>query len=326
VKSEVGVPLAGGPSGAFTRERASATPTLHARTTETARDPARHPSTGPAIPVALRPLQEWLAAAVMHPEGVTASLQRGNALQGQQLDVDSVERVVLPSSTLSGLERIEIYHHAYHERLVECLADDYPALQHALGESPFEALCLAYITEHPSASPNLSFFGRRMSSFCRARPGPASAFSADLAALEWSMVEVLHEALTERLPEGALSAIPPSAWPTASFVSSHSVRVLELGYPVNAYFQAYNTDGQPSVPEPAWSATAVFRDGPTIWRMDLSRAMHVLITALFRGSSLGGALDALAVGGWVTDEDAPQVMRWFHDWVRYGFFERVVLA
>jgi hypothetical protein len=314
MKNEVGVPLAGGPSGTFTHERASATPIMPARTTEAAGAPGRHPSRAPAIRVALRPLQEWFAAAVMHPESVAA------------IDVDSVERVVVPSSTLSGLERIDIYHRAYRERLVECLGDDYPALQHALGESSFEALCHAYIAEHPSRSPNLSFFGRHMSAFCRARQGQASRFSADLAALEWAMVEVLHEALTERLPESALSAIPPSDWPTACFISSHSVRVLEFGYPVNAYFQAYNTDADPGRPEAGWSATAVFRDGPTIWRMDLSRAMHGLLTALFAGSSLGSALEALAIEGLVTEEDSPQVMRWFHDWVRYGFFERIVLA
>jgi len=324
MKGEVGVPLAGGPSGTFTRERASATPIMPARSTEAAGEPGRHPSGAPAIRVALRPLQEWFAAAVMHPESVAASLGGGG--DGQLVDVDSVERVVVPSSTLSGLERIDIYHRAYRERLVECLDDDYPALQHALGESSFEALCLAYIAEHPSRSPNMSFFGRHMSAFCRARQAKASRFSADLAALEWAMVEVLHEALTEPLPESALSAIPPSDWPTACFVSSHSVRVLEFGYPVNAYFQAYNTDADPSLPEAAWSATAVFRDGPTIWRMDLSRAMHRLLTALFAGSSLGSALDAVAIEGLVTEEDAPQVMRWFHDWVRYGFFERIVPA
>ena len=50
-------------------------------------------------------------------------------------------------------------------------------------------------------------------------------------------------------------------------------------------------------------------------------------SALWRPTkAVGSALDALAIDGLVTEEDAPQVMRWFHDWVRYGFFERIVLG
>ena len=51
--------------------------------------------------------------------------------------------------------------------------------------------------------------------------------------------------------------------------------------------------------------------------------MHGLLTALFDGATLGGALDAAARAGQLTDEDAPRVMGWFHDWVRYGFFRAV---
>ena len=68
--------------------------------------------------MALRPLQEWTAAAIM-----------------DSIEVADVERVVLPSSRLSSLERLDIYRQAYRARLVECLADDYPVLQHALGET-----------------------------------------------------------------------------------------------------------------------------------------------------------------------------------------------
>jgi hypothetical protein len=323
MKNDFGIPIAGGPRDAFARERASATPkgrpdeklASHAR-------PRRAPSARPAR-ASLKELEEWFAAAVMHPESVTASIEERGALGAEPIGPSDVERVVLPSSKLTGVQRIEIYRDAYQARLVECLADDYPALEHALGESRFEAICRAYIAKHPSRSPNLNAYGRHMSQFCRSIDVPA--WSADLAALEWAMVEVIHAGPVDALSEEALSKIPPADWPRARFDPSHAVRVLELGHAVNAYFQAYNRGAHAGVPERAWSATAVFRDGPTLWRMDMSRPMHALLAALMQGSTLGAALDSVASAGELTEEDAPRVMGWFRDWVRYGFFARIVV-
>ncbi|MET0592327.1 MAG: hypothetical protein ABW133_06490, partial [Polyangiaceae bacterium] len=143
------------------------------------------------------------------------------------------------------------------------------------------------------------------------------------AALEWAMVEVLHAAVPEKLDLATLATVPPERWAGARFAPGGAVRVLELAYPINAFFQAFRHDQGPAVPEPAWSATAVFRDGTTIWRMDLSRAMHALLTMLSSGTPLGAALDTLASSGRITEEEGAEVMVWFRDWVRHGFFARI---
>src|SRR5258706_10996091 len=215
----MGVPVASGTEDPSTRERASATPAHMAQGNRAHGASAKHaPSKSARAPKApplvapLRALQDWFAAAVMHPVGVIESVRERGAVGDQPVGESDAERVVAPSSRLSGLERVAIYHEAYRARLVECLADDYPALQHALGEPSFETLCHAYITEHPSRSPNLNSFGRRMSDFCRTRNEPLAAFAADLAALEWAMVDVVHAAPAEWLPGVTHSTIPPKEW------------------------------------------------------------------------------------------------------------------
>jgi hypothetical protein len=323
MKGAVGVPVAGGHPDAFVRERASATPTRR-KEADRARNERRSAPEGRPVRAPLGQLQEWFARAVMHPVSVTAAVEE-TTLGGESIGAGDVERVVLPSSRLSGVERIEIYHDAYRARLVECLADDYPALQSALGESPFEALCLAYVAEHPSRSPNLNFFGCHMSEFCRRRGSSVPEWSADLAALEWALVEVIHAAPVESPSEEALAKIAPADWPRARFTPSDAVRVLEFDHAVNAYFQAYNTGADVGEPERGWSATAVFRDGATIWRMDMSRPMHALLVALVGGVPLGEALDALASSGALREEEAPLVMGWFRDWVKYGFFASIAV-
>jgi hypothetical protein len=322
MKGAIGVPIAGGHPDALVRERASATPV---RRRQASLAPQQHrATTASPVHASLRSLQEWFAGAVMHPVSVGASADENRAF-GEPMGAAGVERVVLPSSRLSGVERIEIYHDAYRARLVECLADDYPALRNAMGESRFETLCHAYITEHPSRSPNLNFFGRNMSTFCRSRKVSLFEWAADLAALEWAMVEVIHAAPVESPSEETLAKIAPADWPRARFAPSDAVRVLEVDYAVNAYFQAYNTGTETEEPAHGWSATAVFRDGATVWRMDMSRPMHALLAALLDGAPLGDALDALASSGALGEDEAPLVMQWFRDWVRYGFFASIVV-
>lgn len=332
----LGVPLEGGHSDALVRERASATPrqsnAAPARAVATAWG-ARAKTASPVhLDVPLRALQHWFATAVMHPDGVARGVGTAPAGSGGILSLDEVERVILPSRHLAGIDRLAIYGDAYRARLVECLADDYPALKYALGDEPFEALCLRYIACHPSESPNLNFFGRHMAAFCRTEAarvpsvntdGPPLAFAVDLAALEWALVEVLHAPSAEKLDLATLGTIPDEKWAAARFLPSGTVRVLTFDYPVNDYFQAFRTEQGPAIPSASWSATAAFRDGTTIWRMNLSRAMHGLLTALSGGTPLGPALDTLVHAGTISEDEGAEVMVWFRDWVRHGFFASI---
>jgi hypothetical protein len=58
--------------------------------------------------------------------------------------------------------------------------------------------------------------------------------------------------------------------------------------------------------------------------MDMSRPMHALLASLLGGTALGEALDELASSGALGENEAPLVMQWFRDWVRYGFFASII--
>jgi hypothetical protein len=239
--------------------------------------------------MSLRELQTWFV------ESTTVNRGKG------------IERRLTAGPLMTAEERLGIYQHGYKARLVECLADDYPALKHALGEEPFEAMCHAYIEAHPSQSPSLNFFGREMSAFC------VDPFLSQLAALEWAMVETLHAPPAPVLSLDELSRVDPERWPGAVLTPSETLRLLRFEYPVNAYLQAFKDDEAPSIPRPSPTAVAVYRQGWTIWRMDLTPPMASLLEALFAGSTLGDALES--VSGLGTD-----VTVWFRDWVAGGFF------
>jgi hypothetical protein len=254
----------------------------------------------------LREQQTWLSRAVTAPKA----------------EPDAA-RMLTPGPLLTSAERLQIYRDGYRGRLVECLADDYAAVQFLLGEATFEALAHDYIDEHPSRSPNLNAFGRSMSQFLAARGDAIGPFAADLARLEWAVVEAIHAAPSPPLTLDRLEPMTPEQWATARLVPAASARVLRFEHTANAYYQAFRSDGHPSPAAPEPSATLVHRQGWVVWRTDLTPAMARLLEAIAAGAPLGEALAAS-----MADEDEgtqARVTHWFRDWVGGGVFTAVEL-
>ncbi len=312
-------PEAGGLAETPIVERASASPGLApaARARRGSAAAAQEP-----LAVPLRAAQEWFAGVVTHPRSVAAGVAAASPALG--LDARALTRLVTDGPQLAAADRLAVYHYAYHARLIDCLVDDYPALQYAMGRARFEALAREVIQHRPSRGPNLNFYGRNLIAWCGERPGrwPLRAFATDLARLEWAMVEVLHAAAAPVLRPEALAAIPMERWGAVRLRSSATVQVLRFAHPVNRFLQEWREDQAPSIPAAAPSATAVYRRGFALWRMDLTQPMAAILEALFAGRPLGEALATLEA---TTAPDqleavAGKVMVWFREWVEGGFF------
>ncbi len=258
-------------------------------------------------------LQEWFAGAVMHPGGAA----EGARLAPHAGLLHGAEGALTAGPRLSALERLAIYHDAYRSRLVECLADDYPALRYALGEEDFTSLCRAYIAAHPSRAPSLNAFGRHMSGFISRRGAVHAPFASELARLEWTIVERIHAAEAETVPPEVLAGVAPDRWASARFSPSEGLRILKCDYPVNRYFQSFRDGDNPAIPERASSATAVYRKNYVVWRMDLSPPMLAVLEALIAGATLEEALSAIEA------HDGEDVAVWFRGWIGQGFFARI---
>src|SRR6185369_6458418 len=295
-------------------ERASATPERS--------EPARKIALGSAPAwtegeLGLRAQQEWFAAIISTPEENPAPV-----------DERSASRLIAPSATLSSLERIDIYRGGYHARLIECLADDYPVLQHALGEDEFEALCRRYIAEHPSRAPSLNYFGQFMADFCRSQPLAQPGFAADLATLEWAIVLSIHAPTADTISFDDLGQVPNERWPGARFRVNPSLKILHLDYPVNAYLQAFR-QGSPSVvvPEARRASVAVYRTGRSVWRLELEPAMVTLVESLGSGVTLEAGLAQLqaSLSQETEQEMANKISHCFQHSVSSGLFSAILL-
>lgn len=303
-------PHEGGAAEQLETERASATPTPPAPA-----EPRRRRAPPPPRSLPLGDAQAWFFHAIAHPD-TSFSGSRSARLKYQV----SIDELLTSTPTLDASSRLGVYHFAYRSRLIEALADDFPALRHALGSDRFEALADQVVRRFPSRGPNLNAFGYAMVRYLEGKWGRIAGrpFLRDLARLEWALVEVVHAAVPPRLSPAALRAIPPESWPGLRFRGSPSLRLLTSRWPTNRYLQAFRQGAAPPFPSPERSATLVYRQGFTVWRMDLSPLTHRLLTDLLHGDSLGTAL--AAVEGRAGSE---QVMRWFEAWVSGGVFSGV---
>jgi len=81
----------------------------------------------------LRRIQRFVQAVILSP-GETGRAARTAARGSSRADTRGA---LLPSRTLTPVERIGIYQGMYLHRMRDALAADYPGLLHALGENGF---------------------------------------------------------------------------------------------------------------------------------------------------------------------------------------------
>ena len=281
----------------------------------------------PCAPELVR-LQHWMMDVISHPEGVAAAMRSGGVPERCPAESGKLEDIVERSKALSSEERLSIYANMYTWRLVDVLLEDFPTVQHLLGEDLFYRTCVDYLAAHPSTHYSLTQLGKSFPEFLlgAATDIPHREFVAEIAVVEEAVSTVFDRPEEERLTLEALAAIPQERWADARFDVIPAFQLHRFRYPVNDFIRARREDRHMDVPEPRDSWLAVFRKDFTAWRLPLSRDRYVLLSLLAAGHTLGEALERC-----VDDADLDpntllgSLRTWFQDWTGEGFFARVEL-
>ncbi len=143
----------------------------------------------------LAQLQREMAAAIMQPltpqEGMQTTAPDGTSM------VALAESFIAPNSRLTSFERLEIYNRQYWFRVLGALEEDFPALRAVVGRQRFDALCVAYLTAHPSRSFSLRNLGSKLPDWLAAHremAGRRHRLAVDVAHIEWAFVEAFDSA------------------------------------------------------------------------------------------------------------------------------------
>jgi hypothetical protein len=188
-----------------------------------------------------------------------------------------------------GGDHLQVYRNNFFISLRQALADVYPVVRRLVGEEFFNQLARRFVREHPSRSGNLHDFGRELARFVETLPDLSELpYLPDVAALEWALHEVFHEAEAQPFdfstlsdPENARLPLHPAA------------RLIASRYPILAIWEANQSDDPGTVELDAggdW--LIVFRDGLERQILRLSPGEFALLGALAQGMTLGEACEA----------------------------------
>ena len=192
---------------------------------------------------------------------------------------------------IDATRRLDVYRNAYYIRLQEALAHDFPVLLAYMGEPAFGQEMAGYLKVCPSISPSLRQLGERLPRYLSSRNKPQSA---DLARLEWAVLEAFDAADASVLMAEVLQRIPPDNWQDLRFELHPSVILLEVSAPVHAFWNAHRQ--QQPLPDCQTDATLpllVWRSpgGPTV--KPVSTEYHTLLGSLRDGQSFAQACERL---------------------------------
>lgn len=269
-----------------------------------------------SLPLGLREVQRSLFDAVTADRAASESLGRDARLSA-----------LVAENGLSALRRVAIYRDAYRARLVECLVDDYPAVQALLGEAAFRSLCHDYFRDVPPGI-SLNDYGAGFAEYC-VRHAPCHApLACELARLEWALVKAVHGSDARKLTPEQLAQLSLGDWETAALVPSPTLTLLATAYPVNAYLQAFRDGRAPEPPSPTPSWVAVCRSGIDVWRIDLPAHLGRVFARSVSGEPL--ALTLARVGSDSLGDDpqptAAEIQQAFSQWMSAGCFSGIAHA
>jgi hypothetical protein len=281
-------------------------------------------------------VQREMAAAVMMP--LTASEEMRTTAPDGRAMTDVAESFVAPNSRLSAFERLEIYNRQYWFRVLGAVAEDFPGLRAVLGGSRFEAMSVAYLSEHPSRSFTLRNLGSKLVEWLEENPewgGRRHALAVEVARVEWAFVEAFDNA--ERTPL-TLDQITTLDGGSRLALQPH-VRLLALAYPADEIVlglhhrekrqtseagvkQEDEMEAPARLPKLRRRATwvAAHRVDFNVYYRRLEREEFVTLEAIRDGKPLIEALErGFAESRMVEGRRPARVREWFTAWAELGW-------
>ncbi len=195
---------------------------------------------------------------------------------------------------LAPADRLGIYTGMIFVRIRDAIAEDFPATRTALGDDAWEDLIARYLRAHPTDHPDLRLAPRHLPGFLRATgPGPL----AELAELEWALMESFTAADSTVLRATTLADLAPDAWPEMLVRATPSLRLLTPRSDVDRNRRRL-LDGEEVELRPT-SPYAL-----RVWRRDL-RVFHKRIDPLEHGALqlLRSGVTFADLCAWLADHD-----------------------
>jgi Putative DNA-binding domain len=227
-------------------------------------------------------LQHWMLAALREPRSTQGISER-----------------LTDSPRMDARAQLAIYQRSYILRLTKCLAEQFPALAHALGAPLFHDFAREYLAACPSDAHTLYELGRRLPAWLEASR-PDRHLAAD-GREDWIdfMVDLAHyERELFRLFDAP--GHEGGAWPTgdaadADLVLQPCFALVQYRYPVAWYYHEVRHGRAPAFPTAQPACLAIARRDYLTATFPLNPVHFHFLCALQKLGSVDEALAAVAL-------------------------------
>ena len=231
--------------------------------------------------------QQLFWKLITAPEGAASGLA---ALQPLQRAL--AETLAREAGRLSAVERLDIYADMYFYRIRDCLKDDFAAVSAVIGEAAFHNLITDYLLIHPSTHFSLRYVGQHLPAFVRRHTfGAQWPYLADLALLEWTILEAFDAPDAQPLAAAALAAVPQEGWPELRFQLTPSLRLLDVDWPVHEVWKQAQEGEAPDEVRPATTTLRVWRQDLRVFHRPIDAAESAALNALRAGAEFSGVCE-----------------------------------
>jgi Putative DNA-binding domain len=223
---------------------------------------------------------------------------------------------VVGDARAAAAPRLQAYTGAYLARLVEVLAESFPAVQASLGAAGFARLAADFIRHRPSRVRSARDYGAELPQWLLdAGTGPRRRRIADLARFEWAVAGAFDAADEPALTPASLAGVAPVDWPQLRFGFTPSLRRVQVTSNAVGWWR-FACAGTPRPRR--WRTTCP--QHWLVWRRDLA----VLYRRMSRAETL--AVDAARAGATFGqlcgDRNAVQAATMLHGWFTAGLVTR----
>jgi hypothetical protein len=272
------------------------------------------------VKIPLANFQQWMQQLLLDPFQQTDVDPK--SLLPDSLNTTSLEDIIHHSDKLSAREHLGIYQRSYIARLRNCMAQQFSALEYALGEDIFCAFADDYLASKPSYSYNLALLGKHFPEYLEANRPDADKkedwidFIIELASFEYALGVIFEKKAVEdyqladlNSKEEELKLVPICA-------------LFEFQFPVQNFFTEFKNGKKPNLPFESKSYCVVIRYQFKLAVYHLHKEQYEFLNYLKDGMDIHLAKSNLKKKHQVTSKEFDDIWTsWKTRWIEAKIFQ-----
>lgn len=218
--------------------------------------------------------------------------------------------------------QLEVYINSYRYRLYGVTAEEYPILQHYLGDDEFDNLIDSFVNKALSNHFNIGRYTAMLPDFMK-NQAQHDEFATEICTLEDAISQIADLKETTALTPEHLEGLTAEKLMESTLHPRAALKLFSFNYPVNQYYRAIKDEKTPPSTKPKPCYLAVFRHEDTVWRMELEELESKMLSELFSGLPIGDALESIQTEFKIEDNIlAGKLSEWFAKWMRNGLLAK----